>query len=380
MMNQNEKILLFPFVMITLALLIAGCSLPAVAPTPTVVVAVAEVAPSVAIIQPSNGAQVHIGEQIDIRVAVADAGGASTLMLESNGVLERNYTFHNPLKLGSVHIPWKAPQAGAYTLRAYLATSRGDTIASEPVTINAAGELTPTITETATATVTSTITTTLTPSLTSTSTSTPTTTFTPTITLTWTITPSRTLGPPMATANSDTYCFFGPGGGYDIASTLYQGQTAPIIGRNEEYTWWLIQDVNSPAQCWVANTEVTTSGDISRVPVVQAPPTSTPTPTATQPPVPAPRPISPSGTVDCTKYVTLRWEAVSHPNGIDHYEWVLVGPRGSQSSGSTRVTSVDVPVTCGGATYTWRVRAVDGKGNIGTYSNDMQFTVVYIVK
>ncbi|MFO7683527.1 MAG: FHA domain-containing protein [Chloroflexota bacterium] len=77
----------------------------------------------------------------------------------------------------------------------------------------------------------------------------------------------------------------GPGVQYPIATTLPQGATAPIIGRNASGSWWQVAlDVGLGSQYWVSD-DVVAVVCIDDVPVVATPPpptaTATPTPTAT---------------------------------------------------------------------------------------------------
>lgn len=85
----------------------------------------------------------------------------------------------------------------------------------------------------------------------------------------------------------------------------------------------------------------------------------------------------PTGTLNCkdvTGGVPLTWSAVSHPNGIDHYEWMLIGS--ASESGSVIITQASTSgLSCAGANYQWRVRAVDGQGNIGPWSDYAAFNV-----
>ena len=203
---------------------------------------------------------------------------------------------------------------------------------------------------------------------------------TPSLTPTETLTP--TLGPPMATAFQDANCRYGPGQVYEVIGYLLNGQSAPIVGRNAETTWWVIQRLDGYGTCWIWDGVVTLSGDTSNVPVVEQPPTPTPTPTQTPSPVPlgAPSPYSPSGVQSCGSTVWLEWSPVSHPNGIAYYEWVLdqkYSPEEeyhSWDSGSTANTSVEVGVRCG-IYFRWQVRAVDGMGSPGPYSIPMEFRI-----
>jgi hypothetical protein len=90
--------------------------------------------------------------------------------------------------------------------------------------------------------------------------------------------PTPTLPPPapLATFLQNANCREGPALVYDIVTSLYQGQTADVEGRNVEGTWWWILLPGLQAHCWVAGSTVQVSGDIAAVPVFEAPPTPPP--------------------------------------------------------------------------------------------------------
>ena len=46
----------------------------------------------------------------------------------------------------------------------------------------------------------------------------------------------------------------------------------PIDGRNADSSWWWVRIPNSVNHCWLYNENVETSGDTSKVPVVEADP------------------------------------------------------------------------------------------------------------
>jgi hypothetical protein len=102
-------------------------------------------------------------------------------------------------------------------------------------------------------------------------------------TATETIEPTRTLTPtlssPMAEAVQNANCRGGPGTVYDVLGYLMQGQSAPIVGRNTENTWWAISIPERRQPCWVSESTVQASGDLGAVQVLAAPPTPTPSPT-----------------------------------------------------------------------------------------------------
>jgi hypothetical protein len=99
-------------------------------------------------------------------------------------------------------------------------------------------------------------------------------------------TPTETLVPsatsiltPFITTNVNANVRGGPGTVYDILGNLVQGQTAEILGRNSDATWWVIAFAPGPGgQGWISNSIVTVSGNTSNVPIVAAPPTPTPEP------------------------------------------------------------------------------------------------------
>ena len=83
-------------------------------------------------------------------------------------------------------------------------------------------------------------------------------------------------GPPIAVALVNSNCRWGPGGVYDIVDYLLQDQQAPILGRDTQWFWWLVERVDQPGTCWVANNLTDELGDTSQVPIVSPPPTPTP--------------------------------------------------------------------------------------------------------
>jgi len=319
---------------------------------------------AVVITHPQDGASVQPGEMVVVHANILDAGGATAVMLEVNGVLERNERFNTPMTSGSVDIPWIAAEIKTYILKVLIESSSGAIVESNSITLNAGGE--PLVTM---------------PSTTD-ETATPIDSPTPTVTLIPTITFTPTLGAPMAEALQNINCRYGPDEVYTIVSGFHTNQTAPIVGRNQNSSWWLIQDAYSASKCWVLAELVSVTGDVSQVPFVAAPPTPTltftstptftPSPTVTQIPVSAPVPISPQGKLKCMGRIVLKWNPVDHPSGIAYYEWVLEGASSGSQSNTTIETQVVVPTNCG-EEYYWRVRAVAGDGTAGPYSSDMVF-------
>lgn len=83
-------------------------------------------------------------------------------------------------------------------------------------------------------------------------------------------------GPPLALGLVNSNCRGGPGGVYDILDYLLVDQQTPIVGRDAGWFWWVVERINGPGTCWVANNLVDEIGDTSLVPVVPAPPTPAP--------------------------------------------------------------------------------------------------------
>lgn len=309
--------------------------------------------PSVQIIQPQEGAQFDVGDTVSVVSTFSDSGGAKGMILEDNGVGIRDDKFFSPMYQGRMDQPWQPAQIGPAVLCVYLSTSNGQLLRSNCVTVTIGSANGPTSTPWETFT------------------PTPVLTVTPILTTTPTLTPTAIV--PIVTATQDANCRMGPSTGYGVTNSLLAGQTAPITGRNADSSWWVINIGGS--ECWIWGELVIVGGDTSQMPVITPPPL--PTATFTQPaPLTAPTPISPNGTLDCasvTGGVTLVWSAVSNSNGINHYEWQLQG--GVNTSGSSFTTQAIITQIYCGANYRWRVRAVDNLGNIGPWSDYMQFSI-----
>lgn len=116
-------------------------------------------------------------------------------------------------------------------------------------------------------------------------------------------------------------------------------------------------------------------------------PTDTPLPTPTRdivgppPPAlnqPAANAVSVCAADKAQHTVRFQWSAVTDPSGIKRYELVLseIAPRSYvyPTKTFTGTQPVDVNLPCN-VTYRWRVRAVDGAGNAGGWSEERQFTL-----
>jgi hypothetical protein len=115
----------------------------------------------------------------------------------------------------------------------------------------------------------------------------PTATFLPTqplaATPTATIAPPPTLGPstPLIIADLDTNCRTGPDKVYPRVGYLLKGQQSTIQGRNDDNTWWYIENPGKPGTfCWAWSGSTHVQGNVSLLPVIAAPPTPTALPGA----------------------------------------------------------------------------------------------------
>ncbi len=93
----------------------------------------------------------------------------------------------------------------------------------------------------------------------------------PTLTLTPTLRPTPSV-PQVTPISVNVNCRSGPDVAYSAVSALLFGQTAQIDGRNEDSSWWYIYDPANAGQfCWVAASVVTTSGNLSGLPIIAPP-------------------------------------------------------------------------------------------------------------
>jgi len=93
----------------------------------------------------------------------------------------------------------------------------------------------------------------------------------PAFTLTPTLSPTPTV-PQLTPISSAVNCRSGPNIVYASLDVINLGQIALITGKNSDASWWYVRDPNNSNQfCWVAASVVTTSGDLSNLPVIPIP-------------------------------------------------------------------------------------------------------------
>jgi RNA polymerase sigma-70 factor, ECF subfamily len=189
----------------------------------------------------------------------------------------------------------------------------------------------------------------------------------PTLDNTATQTTTATLGPPVATGNENCNCRFGPSSDYDVVGYLLEDQSAPIDGRNAEWTWWWIERQDGYGHCWVWDGLVTVSGDTSAVPIIIPPPTSTPDDT-TPPSVSISH--SPSGSTRPASDDVVKFTAQAQDDGeIERIE-IWVYPAGSNNPVQVAACQNTTSCVYSGGPYPpgnliYYARAYDTAGNAG---------------
>ena len=89
---------------------------------------------------------------------------------------------------------------------------------------------------------------------------------------------AATTGPSVTITAASVNLRSGPGTTYEPQGQLLQGQTATVVGKSADGTWWQIKVEGKTA--WVFGELILANAAASGVPVVQAPPAPTAAPTA----------------------------------------------------------------------------------------------------
>jgi len=106
----------------------------------------------------------------------------------------------------------------------------------------------------------------------------------------------------------------------------------------------------------------------------------TPTPDLQGPPPPVGSEPADEAVLTCRAVVELSWLPAQDPAGVSGYyvrtQVTTYSPTPNEilEWGPVTETSLDVPVSCG-LGYRWSVRAVDGAGNLGPWSNWLTFGI-----
>lgn len=66
-------------------------------------------------------------------------------------------------------------------------------------------------------------------------------------------------------------CRSGPGVVFELINELEEGQTARVVGRNADSTWWYIRDPGNPGgKCWISADVTEISGETGELPIGQS--------------------------------------------------------------------------------------------------------------
>ncbi len=171
-----------------------------------------------------------------------------------------------------------------------------------------------------------------------------------------------------------------------FCSTIYwhvENVASVIFGNKEQAFDGSYQDCMCSSQSFPLTVNLNDGGqDIRYVTIEVTGTCATPTtpPDLTAPPAPAPGSPHNGADLSCTSFVDLIWSAVSDPSGIGQYQVEVQRHSGDNNwtatSGSPLTgiggTSKNISVECGW-NYRWRVRAIDGVGNVGAWSTWFTF-------
>jgi hypothetical protein len=84
--------------------------------------------------------------------------------------------------------------------------------------------------------------------------------------------PTPTASVPLVTPLKDPVnCRFGPTVNYAQVYALAVGASAQVIGKSADGGWWQIEIPENSQACWVADSVVVTSGDLSGIVTIAAP-------------------------------------------------------------------------------------------------------------
>jgi hypothetical protein len=171
----------------------------------------------------------------------------------------------------------------------------------------------------------------------------------------YTPTAVATEAPPQVTLIQNANCRKGPATAYSVTTALELGVQTAAVGRDEPSTWWLVKVPQTDIECWVSDTTVDKSGDLSALPVVPV----------------DPLPGKPSnfavGKATCSANlnnypVRLEWSDVSYETG---YRLFRNGSQLTQLSANETDYSDDAPK---GPDLTYEIEAYNSLGVSGRSS------------
>lgn len=174
----------------------------------------------------------------EIVAHASDPGGISQIEINVNGAELESVPGSGPLF--TARQAWNPSEPGEYVIQARGMNSSGAWSEYAIVRVTVQGQATPPLEPTQ-----------LSPTLTPTSTSTPS---VPTLIL-------------IQNAN----CRLGPSQLHEVLTSMLAGDQLPIVGRNEDGTWWLVR-LPTGEQCWISAVTGNASGNVNLVPIAEAPP------------------------------------------------------------------------------------------------------------
>jgi len=69
---------------------------------------------------------------------------------------------------------------------------------------------------------------------------------------------------------------------YDIRAYLSEGSTPQLLGKDAEQTWWMVEEPEFKANCWISSEIASLQGELDLLPVFTPEPTPTLVPSPTQ--------------------------------------------------------------------------------------------------
>jgi len=93
-----------------------------------------------------------------------------------------------------------------------------------------------------------------------------------------TLTPAPTEVVPQVTAQVNANCRTGPSTVFDPYGFLLAGESAALVGRTNDSSWYQVQLEGLSASCWISASIIDINVDPETLPVIASPPTPTPSP------------------------------------------------------------------------------------------------------
>jgi SH3-like domain-containing protein len=175
-----------------------------------------------------------------------------------------------------------------------------------------------------------------------------------------TITPSPTPSvPQVAPISLNVNCREGPDVATKALSVLLSGHIAQIAGRNDDGTWWYISDPDNPGGfCWVDASVVTAAGNLTGVPIKEAP-SAMVTSVTVEVSAPSaiicgePNPLEFSGTITTDEAVTVKfqWEVRGDKSSVTPPETLVFNKAATNNAPDPGPYNVD----CGSYSVTLHV-------------------------